>query len=146
MSLARPIGLPKDREEKPIIRFWQTAKRAAPRTIEWGRGQVKKKVKAVGAERGGEFVLQYFVRNRHFLMISTGQQLRAAVTCHGRQNIRNHSRRGVGTRRAKLTLVNSTMSAAAASRRQEVGAGLPAARKSSWSRRTPGRFCGTTQE
>jgi hypothetical protein len=96
MSLARPIGLPKDREEKPIIRFWQTAKRAAPRTIEWGRGQVKKKFKAVGAERGGEFVLQYFVRNRHFLMISTGQQLRGAVTGHDRQNIQNHSRRDGG--------------------------------------------------
>jgi hypothetical protein len=48
MSLARPIGLPKDREEEPIVRFWPTAKRAAPRTIEWGRGEVEK-FKVVGA-------------------------------------------------------------------------------------------------
>jgi hypothetical protein len=56
-----PIGLPKDREEKPIVRFWPTAKRAAPRTIEWGRGEVEKFKASVPADRGGAAVLLYFI-------------------------------------------------------------------------------------
>jgi hypothetical protein len=61
-----PIGLPKDREEKPIIRFWPTAKRAAPRTTEWGRGEVEK-IQGVGARRPGSRVgFAIFVRNCPF--------------------------------------------------------------------------------
>ena len=49
MSLARPDWVAEVREEKPIVRFWPTAKRAAPGRLSGAGGVVEKNYKVVGA-------------------------------------------------------------------------------------------------